>query len=113
MTRLLKAVMGVSFALAALAPSLATAQVGKRHVARVAGVAQPLTVNRRSWLDSGNVVPVGTGQSYISSNTTLHTPVYASFAPDRFGQSTLPGQFDLPLPGNPRGPETGGIFFDE
>ena len=86
-----------------------------RHRAHVQLVsAPPLTVKQRSWLDMGNVVAVGTQQSYLSANESLHEPVYQSFAPDRFGQSTLPGRFDLAFSNeNPRGPSSGGIFFDQ
>lgn len=86
----------------------------KRHAHVQLVSAPPLTVKQRSWLDVGNVVAVGTQQSYLSANESLHEPVYASFAPDRFGQSTLPGRFDLAFSNeNPRGPSSGGIFFDQ
>ena len=63
--------------------------------------APPLTVlKRRSFLDPGNVVAVGAENAYVTANTTEHRPIYNSFAPDRFGESTLPGRFDLP--GNER-----------
>lgn len=75
--------------------------------------ARPLTVTKRSWLDSGNVVAVGTQNSYLSASTTLNQPIYNSYIPARFGQSTLPGQFDLAFSNeNPRGPVSGGLFFD-
>ena len=75
--------------------------------------SRPLTVNKRSWLEPGNVVAVGTQNSYLLANTTLNQPVYNSYIPARFGQSTLPGQFDLAFSNeNPRGPQSGGIFFD-
>lgn len=64
--------------------------------------APPLTVQKqRSFLDPGNVVAPGSNTpTYISSNTTDLTQVYNSYAPNRFGESTLPGRFDLP--NNPR-----------
>ena len=43
---------------------------------------------------------VGAENAYLTTNTTEHRPIYNSFAPDRFGESTLPGRFDLP--GNER-----------
>lgn len=112
MSRLLLSIAGLSIACVMAAPTLAQAQNGHRRFIRTE-TAPPLTVTKRSWLDSGNVVAVGTQDTYLSASTTLNAPVYASFLPARFGQSTLPGQFDLPLPGNPRGPDTGGIFFGE
>lgn len=63
--------------------------------------ARPLTVQKRSFLDPGNVVaPYSNTPEYIAANTTELRPVYNNFAPARFGESTLPGRFDLP--NNPR-----------
>lgn len=102
-----------SLLLAALVPGAAEAQDLRRHrVVAVSTEAPPLTVNRRSWLDMGTAARVGTQDSYLSASTTLNQPVYASYAQDRFGLSTLPRQFSLPFNENPRGPESGGIFFD-
>lgn len=112
MKKLLQAALGCSMIVAAVAPVTAMAQSGKRIVAARAVTAPPLTVNRRSWLDMGTAARVGTVDTYISASTTLHEPVYASYIPDRFGQSTLPGRFDLPFNDNPRGPQSGGIFSD-
>ena len=104
---------GASLLVAALVPAAAQAQDVRRHrVAAVAAEAPPLTVNRRSWLDMGTAARVGTQDSYLSASTTLNQPIYASFAQDRFGRSTLPRQFTLPSNDNPRGPESGGIFFE-
>ena len=114
MRRFLLTTAAVSFVAALALPAAAQAQQGRRHVAVTHAVAAPpLTVNRRSWLDMGTAAAVGTQDSYLSANTTLHQPIYASFAQDKFGQSTLPGQFSLPFGENPRGTESGGIFFDE
>ena len=62
--------------------------------------APPLTVKKRSFLDPGNVVQVGADNEYLTANTPENRPIYSSFAPARFGESTLPGRFDLPY--NPR-----------
>ena len=113
MNRFLLSAATISVVCGVMSAGAAEAQTGRRHVARIEH-SRPLTVTGRSWLDSGNVVPVGTGQSYISDNTTLNLPTYTSYAPDRFGQATLPGRFDLPFAANPRGPAAGGgIFFDD
>lgn len=101
---------GAALALTLLAAGGAAAQ--GRHIRhlRVAHVhhrlvlaevsAPPLTVRKRSFLDPGNVVEVGADNEYLTANTTEHQPIYTSFAPARFGESTLPGRFDLPY--NPR-----------
>jgi hypothetical protein len=50
----------------------------------------PLTVNKRSWLDPGPVVPQGTMQNYVTENTTFNqTPDQADYR-SRFGNETLP-----------------------
>ncbi len=92
-----------------------TAEAKVRHRVPIAAAdLRPLTVTKRSWLDMGNVVPVGSQNSYLSASTTLNQPVYSSYLPAKFGQSTLPDQFTLAFSNaNPRGPESGGIFFDD
>ena len=99
-------------AVAAALLSTAAAQAQVHHHARRAAPssrtvllaevkARPLTIQKRSFLDPGNVVAVGSETpEYVAANTTEHVPVYASYAPARFGESTLPGRFDLP--DNPR-----------
>lgn len=102
---------GVAVALTVLATGAATAQ--DRHVRHVRVLAHasrsvllaevkapPLTVKKRSFLDPGNVVEVGADNEYLTANTTEHQPIYNSYEPARFGESTLPGRFDLPY--NPR-----------
>lgn len=114
MRLVLLAATGASLLAAALVPGVASAQdVRRPHLQRaVASEAPPLTVNRRSWLDMGTAARVGTQDGYLAASTTLNQPVWASYLPDRFGNSTLPRQFSLPSNDNPRGPESGGIFFD-
>lgn len=86
----------------------------ERHrVVTHALTAPPLTVTKRSWLDSGNVVAVGTQNSYLAQSTTLNQPIYGSYDQAKFGQSALPGQFDLAFSNeNPRGPQPGSSIFE-
>ena len=101
---------GAVLALTLLAGGAASAQdrhvrhVRVVHVRRANVLAQitapPLTVKKRSFLDPGNVVEVGADNEYLTANTTEHRPVYSSYEPAFFGESTLPGRFDLPY--NPR-----------
>ena len=98
-------------AVAALATMPAQAQTRHRFVSHTS--APPLTVTKRSWLDVGNVVPVGTENTYLAAETTLHQPVYASYS-GFYGVSALPGPLDLGFSNeNPRVPSSGGIFFDD
>ena len=67
-----------------------------------ATVQRPLVIQKRSFLDPGNAVPVGQDTpANIVFNTTEHVPVYRSYNTAFFGESELPGRFDLP-PTNPR-----------
>lgn len=56
----------------------------------------PLTVNRRSFLDPGPVVPVGTGQNYLAANTQFNRTEDRIRDPDKFGNDTLQGQPYVP-----------------
>ncbi len=63
---------------------------------------RPLVIQKRSFLDPGNTVAVGEDTpANIVFNTTEHVPIYQTFRPAFFGESELPGRFDLP-PTNPR-----------
>lgn len=101
------------FVLALLSGALvcAGAQAESKHKHRqpsprvaAAADAAELTVTKRSFLDPGNVVPVGTRNRYMDDST-----FYQSAAPggtyrnDLFGDWMLPGPFNLPA-ANPRAP---------
>ena len=67
-----------------------------------ATVRRPLVIQKRSFLDPGNAVPVGQDTpANIVFNTTEHRDVISSYNTAFFGNSELPGRFDLP-PSNPR-----------
>ena len=55
------------------------------------GSSIPLTVNRRSWLDSGNSVSSrgGYGPSYVAANTIYNKTQDQIFNPGYFGNSTI------------------------
>jgi hypothetical protein len=98
--------MTVAVATSLLTAGAASAQdhkhrKGARSVTVAEISARPLTVQKRSFLDPGNVVAPGSDTpEYLAATTTENVPVYANFAPARFGESTLAGRFDLP--NNPR-----------
>jgi hypothetical protein len=50
----------------------------------------PLTVNKRSWLDPGNVVPQGSEQNYVTANTSFNQTPDQVYFPSRFQQDNLP-----------------------
>ncbi|TAL79142.1 MAG: hypothetical protein EPN75_09795 [Beijerinckiaceae bacterium] len=56
----------------------------------------PLTVNKRSWLDPGNVVPVGSESRYMSASTYfVQTPDQAYF-PSGFHEDAMPRPLYVP-----------------
>ena len=68
------------------------------HNAAIADLtAPPLTVKKRSFLDPGNVVAVGSDTpEYVAASTVDRVPVYSSYAPAFFGESELPRPYELP-----------------
>lgn len=50
----------------------------------------PLTVNKRSWLDPGPVVPQGSQENYVVESTGFNKTPDQYYAPSRFGGETLP-----------------------
>jgi hypothetical protein len=75
----------------------------RTHRSRVAttyyGERPPLTVNRRSFLDPGPAVPVGSMSNYVTANTIFNRTPDQNFARSKFGNETLP--WPLEVPGRP------------
>jgi len=105
MLRHTPALLAACLAVALVAPTVASAKVKHvRHVHHYRHPAPvmvydderpPLTVNRRSWLDPGPVVPQGYMQRYVEASTSLN------LTPDqmytyKFGNETLPRRFQDP-----------------
>lgn len=83
------ACLTLAAALAAIFVSTAAAEAQDRN-------GRPLVIKRRSFLDTGNVVPVGSQSHYVTDTGQLNrTPDYYSQR-GRYGLETLPGPFDLP-----------------
>jgi hypothetical protein len=80
------ALIGLGFALSLSA--LPAAQAQERLMER-----PPLRIDvkKRSYLDAGNVVPVGSLNRYASQHSTTSSPAW-SFAGDRYGDSSLPSR---------------------
>ena len=87
------------------APKLQAAKVHRPVViAEIsdATAQRPLVIQKRSFLDPGNTVAVGQDTpANILFATTEHRDVISSYNTAFFGNSELPGRFDLP-PSNPR-----------
>ena|SRR5271165_5977500 len=96
------------FALALAASALAGAGAGAQtlhhHRHRAARPVQhvhvaeaPNLVVKRSFLDSVNVVPVGSENRYMDDSTTFNSTPGGAYRNELFGDdSILPGPFDLP-----------------
>ena len=96
--------MAATFATMGFADAQTTKKVHTAHAARMVRhsavaelAARPLTVMKRSFLDPGNVVGVGSDTpEYVAAGTGDNVPVYSSYAPAFFGESELPRQYELP-----------------
>ncbi len=56
----------------------------------------PLTVNKRSFLDPGPVVPVGSESNYMVQNTYFATTPDQNYARSKFGNEALPQPLEVP-----------------
>ncbi|MCI0468198.1 MAG: hypothetical protein L0Y57_14570 [Beijerinckiaceae bacterium] len=56
----------------------------------------PLTVTKRSWLDPGPVVPVGTMSNYVTMNTVFARTPDQVFAKSWFQNDILPQPLEVP-----------------
>ena len=56
----------------------------------------PLTVNRRSFLDPGPVVPVGSMSSYMTENTFFNRTPDQYFLKSEFGNEVRPQPLEVP-----------------
>jgi hypothetical protein len=56
----------------------------------------PLTVNRRSFLDPGPAVPVGSMSNYVTANTIFNRTPDQIFARSSFGNDRLPQPLEIP-----------------
>lgn len=61
------------------------------------GIVQPpLTVNKRSFLDPGPVVPVGTESAYMTANTYFARTPDQNYNRSKFGNEALPQPLEVP-----------------
>lgn len=61
----------------------------------------PLTVNKRSFLDPGPVVPVGSMSNYVTANTIFNRTPDQTFARSKFGNEELPWPLEIPARSGP------------
>lgn len=86
-------------ALAGLTSDANAQSAQHRHHARVTAryldERPPLTVNRRSFLDPGPVVPVGSMSNYVTANTIFNLTPDQIFATSSFGNDRLPQPLEV------------------
>jgi hypothetical protein len=84
-------------ALLALSAS-ASAQSRPRQPAatQYANEAPPLIVKKRSFLDPGPVVPVGSMSNYVTASTIFNRTEDQTYAKSFFGNETLPAPLEIP-----------------
>jgi hypothetical protein len=100
--------MSIVLAAAALAAftASANAQTKPRHrhrqqvAERYYDERPPLTVNRRSFLDPGPMVPVGSLSNYVTANTIFNRTPDQNYLKSEFGNDRLP--WPLEVPGRPQ-----------
>ncbi len=99
--------LSIVLAAAALAAFTAAANgqtTRHRHHTRVAepynDARPPLTVNRRSFLDPGPMVPVGSLSNYVTANTIFNRTPDQYYLKSEFGNDRLP--WPLEVPGRPQ-----------
>jgi hypothetical protein len=95
----------VSVFLAAVALATLTASANAqttRHRYRPQVAAQypnerpPLTVNRRSFLDPGPMVPVGSLSNYVTASTIFNWTFDQNYLKSSFGNDRLPQPLEVP-----------------
>ncbi len=87
--------LAVSTGIAAVLAFASAASAAQRHRGH-ATAGHTITVKKRSFLDAGKVVPVGSESGYVTAGQyfTRTTDYYSQRS--RYGNETLPGRFDLP-----------------
>jgi hypothetical protein len=88
-------------AFAALTASASAQPTRHRHhhpqvVRYYANERPPLTVNQRSFLDPGPVVPVGSMSNYVTTNTIFARTADQYFLKSQFGNEVLPAPLEVP-----------------
>jgi hypothetical protein len=87
-------------ALAALTASANAQTTRHRHHPRVVepynDERPPLTVNKRSFLDPGPAVPVGSMSYYVTANTIFNRTPDQIYATSLYGNDRLPRPLEVP-----------------
>jgi hypothetical protein len=90
-------------AVAAAAASAQTKAKQRRSplVEQYANQAPPITVKKRSFLDPGPVVPVGSLSNYVTATTVFNRTEDQTFKRSLFGNEALPAPLEIPARAQP------------
>lgn len=92
--------LGLAFAALAVLNAPAAAKPKHHHPHRHLAVYRdsrpPITVTKRSWLDPGPVVPVGTEQAYVTQSTIFNQSPDQAYFPSRFHEDAMPRPLYVP-----------------
>ena len=80
---------------AAMAGVVFAASVAEAQSRPHKGSARTITIQKRSFLNSGPIVPLGSLRNYQNDSTVLFVPTSSRMGPG-FGAGVLPGRFDVP-----------------
>lgn len=88
--------MRKAFRMFAIAAGSLAAVAAMTSLSEARDGARPLTVYKRSFLDAGKVVPVGSQMNYMNQMTVFNkTPDQVNMR-SKFGNETLPMLYELP-----------------
>ncbi|MEJ0091959.1 MAG: hypothetical protein WDN46_00500 [Methylocella sp.] len=106
MHRKTKLIILAAAAVAALTAPASAQNKLHRHARPVVDVADsserpPLTVNRRSFLDPGPVVPVGSMSNYVTASTIFNQTPDQVNQRSQYGNELLPRPLEIPARSQP------------
>lgn len=93
-------ILAVAASAVVIAPAFAQTKA-KRHALPIVPVAYnneqpPLTVNKRSFLDPGPVVPVGSLSNYVTVSTIFNRTPDQVAQRSKYGNESLPQPLEVP-----------------
>lgn len=92
----LAAALGAVMCVSAEAQTSASSKNSRTPRVQAAASEKEITVTKRSFLDPGNVVPVGTTHRYTDGGTVYANTPGNTYRNDLLGDWLMPGAFGLP-----------------
>lgn len=95
------AALAVASATASAQPQSRTKPRRSPLVEQYANMAPPITVKKRSFLDPGPVVPVGSMSNYVTVSTIFNRTEDQTFKKSLYGNEALPAPLEIPARAQP------------